>query len=37
MAPPEAAGGIADLGEHGVLPGAETHNIVVTVQYRFHA
>ena len=30
MAPPETAGGIVDLGEHGVLLGAETLNFVTT-------
>ena len=30
MAPPETAGGIVDLGEHGVLPGVGTPNIVPT-------
>jgi hypothetical protein len=37
MASPETAGGIEDLGEHGVLPGAETQNIVTTGLYRIHA
>jgi hypothetical protein len=34
---PETAGGIVDLGEHGVQPGAETQNIVTTGLYRLHA
>ena len=37
MAPPETAEGVVDLGEHGVLPGAETQNIVTTGLYRLHA
>jgi hypothetical protein len=36
-AQPETAGGIVDLGEHGVLPDAETQNIVATGLYQLHA
>ena len=35
--PPETAGGIVDLGERGVPPGAETQNIATTGLYRLHA
>ena len=37
MVPPETAGGIVDLGERGVPPGAETQNIATTGLYRLHA